>query len=129
EFGVAVGRPAAEAEGPRLKSAAAAVPQVMTIGEPQAVNIGANREGFLGAQYEFAESVTAVHGIEERETSVGARRGQHGEERAVRAVGSVPVAAGVIVTAAEPRPRTCRELRLPAGFGGERSGTLVERTP
>src|SRR5579871_4137798 len=113
ETGGSVGGTAIETEGPGLKRAAARIPEIVTVAEPQPVHVGAQSDALVRAKHEFAKQVRVVHLVEERETGVDARRGQDGEKSAVRVVGRIAVAAGVEIPGAQP------------GLDGGNNGGLV----
>src|SRR5580658_612222 len=129
EVTVTTGGPPVEAKRCWLERAAARVPQIILIAQPQTVYVTPHRKRFGRPQHYLFKQVRVVHRVEERKTRVNARRRQYREERAVRVVRRIPIPARVVKPATNPRTYATGKRWLPAPFDRSRTSPLLQFSP
>ena len=114
-------------EGGRLIGAAPLIPEVMSIGESQGVDVATHRHEAGWSQYQLAEAVHSVHHVEERNARILPRGWQQRKERAVRRVIRIAVSRSVVQASADPWRKD--RVGLPSGLRGEGAGAMRELAP
>src|SRR5262249_9271442 len=103
ERAVAVGGAAGVSEERVAGRAASRVPEVVSLGEPQPVDVAPDQHAIVRSQHELEEGVAQVHHVEEGQPGVRPRRRDQLEERPVLAVIGVVVARRAVVARLQPR--------------------------
>ncbi len=101
------------AEGKRLKRAAAGIPKIVMLSQPQAVYLVVKCEAAMRLQSQHSKTVDQVLLIEKRESCVEPRRRQDFEKGAMFVIARVLVSRSVIVTG--PQPGVSGAVRSSAG--------------
>src|ERR1700719_1168861 len=70
QSGRAIGWPPGKSKCPWLVSAAARVPEVVAVGQPQTMNIRAHYQLFTRTQHQLRKQVAVIHFVEKRKTRV-----------------------------------------------------------
>ena len=89
-------------EGLRLKCAAARVPEIGRVGQPQRVRLAAQRQLRAGFRFKVPYDVPIVHHVVKRKARVLTRRGQDLEESSMRRVVGISIAASIRIAGAQP---------------------------
>src|SRR5579885_225987 len=109
-------------------SAAARIPKVLSGGQLQPVQIGAQGEFADGLLCHLDECIGAVHEVIERYARIDARCGENLEESVVGAVRRIVVTSASEPSSAEPGTACCL-AHLIATFDGSGAGAMIERAP